>query len=184
MVKLYTKAGDKGKTSLYDFREISKADFTFEVLGDLDELSATLGIVCANLDRSSASYSEARGIQSILLHIGSHVATLKRRGNLRKINSADVEALEKSIDFYTEATPELKEFILPGAGTILDSHYHLARAVCRRAERHLVRLSEEVRYLDEEPHLFEYMNRLSDYLFAAARYWGGKGVEEVWKKDK
>lgn len=162
MPKIYTKTGDYGKTNLYDMRNRDKDDPVFEVLGDIDELSAFIGLLIvelptemsmvslpmsstkvATLEVSSARIpiypKEAlilRKIQKHLLNIGSNIATLKNRKNIIPTTEQDILDLEEKIDFYTSKCPELKEFILPGY-TKADSTAHICRAVCRRAERHL-----------------------------------------------
>ena len=171
-VKLYTKTGDTGSTNLYDMARLPKYDMVFEVLGDLDELSSCIGIVCSLLKDAKVSL-ELRKIQSVLLDIGSDFATRRNRHLIQEIDFSHVKQVEALIDFYSERSPLLTEFILPGVEP-LDAHVHLCRSVSRRTERHMWRLSEELNgELQTRNESFQYINRLSDYFFALARYLSG-----------
>lgn len=172
MAKLYTKTGDAGYTNLYDMRKLCKENIHFEVLGDLDELSAHIGVVCTNLENSHASYKMLRLIQSQLLDIGSDIATVKNRTKVVEITEEDVKKLETYIDEFSDQTPKLTEFILPGYRQT-DAQIHVCRAICRRAERHMWSLlktciCEEIPFMTGE-NTFKFMNRLSDFFFALAR---------------
>lgn len=166
-IKLYTKTGDKGTTSLYDMRRVGKDKLIFEVLGDLDELSAFIGVV---LSYKHEMYSNVlRKIQSKLLDIGSDIATIKNRNNIVKISEGDIKEIENYIDDLQERAPPLKEFILPGLNNI-DAHVHVCRAVTRRLERHLWKMKKAAK--NEHPtdeFTYIYINRLSDFFFALAR---------------
>jgi cob(I)alamin adenosyltransferase len=166
-VKIYTKTGDAGETSLFDQTRVSKADRRVDAYGEVDELNACLGAACAQgMDTDLAASLEA--IQRDLFALGSRLADpsshIAARVTKASITEAEVDRLERLIDtLETELVP-LRRFILPGgsrAGALL----HLARAVCRRAERRVVALGGDA----VEPILIVYLNRLSDLLFVMAR---------------
>lgn len=165
--KIYTKTGDKGETSLIGGTRVPKHHLKIEAYGTVDELNSHIGII-----RDSFEDSKTRQllleIQNILFVIGSHLAEDKKVSKMKlpEIEAHGVEKLEEAIDQMNELLPELKNFILPG-GNIIVSYCHIARCVCRRAERCITHLSEQEN-IDElvEP----YINRLSDYLFVLARY--------------
>eukprot|EP00735_Rhodelphis_limneticus_P004482 TRINITY_DN16072_c0_g1::TRINITY_DN16072_c0_g1_i1::g.13744::m.13744 TRINITY_DN16072_c0_g1::TRINITY_DN16072_c0_g1_i1::g.13744 ORF type:complete len:250 (+),score=31.13,sp/Q9D273/MMAB_MOUSE/51.32/1e-56,Cob_adeno_trans/PF01923.13/1.1e-52 TRINITY_DN16072_c0_g1_i1:36-752(+) len=178
-LKIYTRTGDKGTSSLFNGERRPKDDMVFEALGTIDETSAFLGQAiefCAastNMpaDRQSNIIEQFRQIQSRLLDAGAHVATpLTNASDSRKERtqfSADhATLLEQWIDEMDASLPELKTFILPG-GSITSSFLHAARVVCRRAERRCAPLLAQG---DIDPAVYRYLNRLSDYLFTAARY--------------
>ena len=168
MSKLYTKTGDKGFTTLYDMRRVSKTEIVFDVLGDLDELSANVGYLCSyGLNEQDTKF--LRYIQSFLLYIGSNFATTTRRNNIRTTTIEDVKKIENAIDFYDSKSPKLTEFILPGVNT-KDSIAHICRCISRRIERNMWKLKNayEIFYVEDET--FYYVNRLSDFFFAFARY--------------
>lgn len=170
MPKLYTKVGDSGMSSLYDMRNVSKADWVFKVLGDFDELSAHIGLLCCKLpDDFSPQITYLRRIQSMLLNFGSNFATMHNREKIVKTTEADVKNIENEIDFLDGSCPKLTEFILPGIGET-DSIAHVCRAVCRRAERNVWTLKDLGDETPVEKETFQYLNRLSDYFFALARF--------------
>jgi cob(I)alamin adenosyltransferase len=176
MSKLYTKTGDCGFTNLYDMRRLYKDDLHFEVLGDLDELSANVGLVCVYLDNHPNGIVILRKIQSQLLDIGSDIATTKNRDKIVKITEADVKKIEIYIDEFSEKTPKLTEFILPGYKH-LDAHLHICRTICRRAERHMWALFKKEPDIATDKNTFIYINRLSDFFFAMARlFTNGKEI--------
>jgi cob(I)alamin adenosyltransferase len=177
-VKIYTKTGDAGETSLFDQTRVSKADARVDAYGEVDELNACLGAVrAAGVDARTAASIEA--IQKQLFALGARLAdpSSKIAGRVTKaaVTSADVELLEATIDRLEAELPPLRRFILPGgspAGALL----HVARTVCRRAERRVVSLGAE----EVEPILVVYLNRLSDLLFVMARAVNHRaGVPEV-----
>jgi len=167
MSRLYTKTGDKGFTTLYDMRRVSKTEIVFEVLGDLDELSAYIGQLCSIVNDKESKF--LRYIQSFLLDIGSNFATTTRRDKIRVTTVDDIKSLENAIDFYDSKSPKLTEFILPGVNP-KDSIAHICRSVCRRAERNMWKLKNEYDVFYVENETFHYINRLSDFFFAYARY--------------
>lgn len=183
MTHLYTKTGDKGFTNLYDMRKVAKTDPIFEALGDLDELSSAIGLACVYLSEKksqneivSLSLLKLRRLQSRLLDIGSDIAIFTKREKIVEVNKDDISNLEREIDFYSEQKPPLREFILPGHG-LADAQLHLCRTICRRAERSLwgVRNRSETPVATQKE-TFIYINRLSDFFFALARF---VSVEEV-----
>ncbi|MBD0380208.1 cob(I)yrinic acid a,c-diamide adenosyltransferase [Paenibacillus sedimenti] len=164
-MKLYTKTGDQGKTSVIGGR-VDKDDLRVEAYGTVDELNCLIGqAVSLIMDDPHTSFKQSlQQIQHDLFDLGVDLATLAPKVN--KISLAKVEFLEKRIDEFSEQTPEITYFILPG-GSPLAAALHVSRAVCRRAERAVVSLSK-LHAL--HPEAIQYMNRLSDYLFAAARW--------------
>jgi len=177
-VKIYTKTGDRGETSLFDNTRVSKADPRVEAYGDVDELNACLGAVRA-AGVGADIQAALEGIQKELFALGARLADPSSRiaGRVTKaaVTEADVEWLEQVIDDLEGELPPLRRFILPGgcpAGALL----HLARTVCRRAERRVVGLGPDA----VEPIVVVYLNRLSDLLFVMARAVNRRaGVPEV-----
>ena len=170
-LKIYTKTGDLGKTSLIGGTKVSKSNIRIETYGTIDELNSYIGFVNdhCNDDHSKDTLKE---IQDRLFTIGSSLACDPDKETKMKIpdlKESDVEFLEKEIDKMNDQLPEMKHFILPG-GHIAVSITHIARCVCRRAERRCVNMQEENLFI--EPIIIKYLNRLSDYLFVLARYIG------------
>ena len=180
--KIYTKTGDSGNTSLFGGRRLSKNNQRIEAYGTVDELNAFLGLLRDGLTNAELR-EELRHIQNLLFTMGSHLATEPGKElQIPKIEAADIEYLELAIYKMEKVLPPLKNFILPGGHPTV-SFCHIARTVCRRAERHIVGLSKT----DEVPDLLmQYLNRLSDYLFVLGRKLGKDlGAEEViWKVDR
>lgn len=174
MSKLYTKTGDKGTTCLYDMRRVPKGNVLIDFLGDLDEFSAHIGLLCSllNEQRNIEDVCHLRFIQNKLLDIGSNIATTKERKRTTGVSDQDVGNVEGWIDACEEKNTPLKEFILPGIKPF-DAQAHICRAVCRRVERRLVdihfdnELNKDRQYVSSE--ILQYVNRLSDYFFALAR---------------
>ena len=170
-MKVYTKTGDLGDTALYGGQRVSKSDIKIESYGNVDELNSLIGVVIALLKEKkllTETVEQLHEIQEILFDIGAHLAaqTDKKKLALPDVNENHIEILEKQIDNWTEILPELKFFILPGGNTIA-AHTHVARTVCRRAERSVVLLNHQE---EVNPILVKYLNRLSDYLFVLSRY--------------
>lgn len=166
-MNIYTKTGDKGETSLYGGARRTKDDLRFEAYGTVDELNAVLGM--ATLQEGAADYlKRLLEIQQELFVIGSELACPpeKNIAELKLVDELEVKSLEDDMDKLGAELQPLQNFILPG-GSGLSTHLHLARTVCRRAERAAVRLNkvEPVR-----PVLLQFLNRLSDYLFVVARH--------------
>jgi cob(I)alamin adenosyltransferase len=166
-VKIYTKTGDTGETSLFDKSRVSKADPRVDAYGDVDELNACLGAArAARLDADLTAVLEQ--IQTELFAVGARLADPSARIAARvekvSITNAEVEQLESMIDRLETQLPPLRRFILPG-GSSAGAWLHLARTVCRRAERRVVGLGADA----VDPVIVTYLNRLSDLLFVMAR---------------
>jgi len=172
-MKIYTGTGDRGRTSLFSGQRVSKADRRVEAYGEVDELNSVLGALAASLGTDHRSLAaQLRQIQSDLFRVGAWLATsADRASSLPSLGEDQARSLEEAIDRMQEDLPPLKGFILPG-GHPTAAWAHVARTVCRRAERRLVALVET---MDEAPDqeslglLLRYLNRLSDYLFVLAR---------------
>lgn len=176
-MKIYTKKGDKGRTSLLGGTRVSKSDDRLNAYGTIDELNSVLGLV-SDLEINDQRVSFLRQIQTRLFTVGSSLAAETTRAKDFKpdLISEDISALELAIDQMNEDLPPMKNFILPG-GHQLVSTSHIARTVCRRAERLVIKLSEKE---DIEEIIIQYLNRLSDYLFVLARKQGFElGVSEI-----
>ena len=168
-MKIYTKTGDKGETSLIGGTRVPKHHLRIESYGTIDELNSWIGLI-RDQQINNDAVKELLEIQDRLFTIGSLLAAdpEKSRMKLPNIKNEDVTFLEHKIDEMNEVIPELKSFILPGGHTTV-SYCHVARCVCRRAERLIVNLNENSA-LDNK--IIIYINRLSDYLFTLARYLG------------
>jgi cob(I)alamin adenosyltransferase len=180
--KIYTKTGDKGTTSLIGGTKIPKSDLRIEAYGTVDELNSYIGL-CKDLLSDEQSRKILLEIQDRLFTIGSSLAcdpAKEPKMHIPDLKETDVNHLEKEIDRMNESVLPMKFFILPGGHTTL-SHLHIARCVCRRAERCCVRL--ELETPGEDPIIIKYINRLSDYLFVLSRYTGHLlNVQEIaWK---
>lgn len=177
MTRIYTKSGDSGETSLIGGRRSPKDDKVFFVLGSLDELSAALGLASAEISRVSGGEQMAEPLEQVqadLIKICAELAAAPGSSS-DLMGETRVLELERQIDGWWNEMPPLTKFILPG-GTPAGAVLHLARAICRRAERDMIALGRESAV---RPELNMYMNRLSDWLFAAARYGNYKcGCEE------
>ena len=191
MSKIYTKTGDKGKTSLFDGTRVSKDNIRLETYGTFDELNAILGMALALLDEVRSKNYELRNIrnelirvQSELLDIGSCLANPSATPPKEFISliGKRIEQFEKHIDVLTEKLPPLRNFILPGGGKTA-SMLHVARTVTRRSERRLVELAHK-EPLDSN--FVRYFNRLSDLLFTMARFVNTKekGKDIIWSPFK
>lgn len=181
-MKIYTKTGDKGTTSLIGGTKVSKAHLRIESYGTVDELNSCIGL-CKDLLTDEAGKKILLEVQDRLFTIGSSLAcdpVKEPKMKIPDLKETDVELLEKEIDRMNETIPPMKNFILPGGHPTL-SHLHIARCVCRRAERCCVRLEAEDQ--EVENIIIKYLNRLSDYLFVLSRYTGHQmNVEEIpWK---
>ena len=177
--KIYTKTGDKGKTSLIGGTKVLKSDLRIEAYGTVDELNSFIGLCLDHLS-SFSIHNVLAEIQDRLFTIGSALACDPGKETKLKIpdlHEADVELLEKEIDKMSETLPVMKSFILPG-GHVAVSTLHIARCVCRRAERCCVKMQK--REMEIDPLIIKYLNRLSDYLFVLARFATLKlGAEEI-----
>ena len=170
-MKIYTKTGDKGTTSLIGGTKVSKAHLRIEAYGTVDELNSYTGL-CKDLIQDNNSKTVLQEIQDRLFTIGSALACDPQKETKIKIpdlKEEDINLLENEIDRMNEILPPMKSFILPGGHPSI-SHLHIARCICRRAERCCVRLESEQN--EVAPIIIKYLNRLSDYLFMLARYAG------------
>jgi cob(I)alamin adenosyltransferase len=178
-MKIYTKTGDKGYTSLIGGTRVPKHHLRIESYGTVDELNSYIGLI-RDQDISANDKDLLKQIQDRLFTIGSSLAAdpEKSRMVIPDLHPADIELLEKEMDRMNETLPELRHFILPGGSNAI-SYCHIARCVCRRAERLSVHLAEEST-VDEKVNI--YLNRLSDYLFTLARMIGhqNKVPENQW----
>lgn len=166
LVKVYTKGGDKGQTSLLSGKRLPKHHLRIETYGTVDELNAFTGLL---LDSSNKKvpYDTLHQIQVSLLNLGANLAMDEHNEQIKlpEVGDSDVLFLEQEIDAMDAQLPPLEYFILPG-GHVLLSYCHVCRTVCRRAERMLVKLSETDKVLEQH---IVYLNRLSDYFFVLAR---------------
>ncbi len=179
-MKIYTKTGDDGVTALYGGQRVSKSSARISSYGDVDELSSVLGIV-VSFCQNDAMKESLLTIQRQLFQMGAYLASPHSDPKIERINASHVEGLERQIDVMNETLPTLQFFILPG-GTQVSAFLHLARTVCRRAERSTVHLSS----LPQEKvdmWILIYLNRLSDFLFTMARLANhSSGVSDVFAK--
>ncbi len=179
-MKVYTRGGDTGETSLFGGQRVRKNALRVEAYGQVDELNAVLGLARAEIDEADLD-KRLRTIQSSLFDLGGELATpdIEKREDkgkgIPRISQDEVDELESWIDASEEELEPLRNFVLPG-GARGAALLHLGRTVCRRAERHLIGLAaQEV----VGPLLLRYLNRLSDLLFVMARVVNGRaGVEE------
>ena len=179
-MKIYTKTGDRGDTSLFGGQRVPKDALRIEAYGTIDELNSVLGIVRAD-NTDAAADRLLEGMQNDLFALGADLATPRsvERKAIRRIEERDAAALEKVIDSLELKLKPLRSFILPG-GSAVAARLHFARTVCRRAERVVVRLSRNEDIGEAIP---VYLNRLSDLLFVLARYVNAvSGIHETrWK---
>jgi cob(I)alamin adenosyltransferase len=189
-MKIYTGSGDRGKTSLFSGERVPKDNERIEAYGDLDELNSVIGALIATLPREFGDlHQELQKIQSDLFHIGAWLATspgAPAAAALQPLDPAGAVSLERFIDRLDAALPPLTGFILPG-GTPPAAWAHVARTVCRRAERRVVRLSSDMPQPESAMQLdraIVYLNRLSDYFFVLARHLNRlQGIEDtLWKR--
>lgn len=195
-MKIYTKKGDSGSTSLYDGTKVIKNDIIVESVGSLDELNSELGLILAYYDllksdknkigklteQNKKYYELLNNIQSELFDLGSIIA--KNPNNNRKDeilfdkNNDYIKKIEENIDEMTNILPPLRNFILPG-GSLLIASIHKARTVCRKAERNITSIKYSPHYFNEDTleisleninRCLAYINRMSDYLFTLARF--------------
>lgn len=181
-LKIYTKTGDKGKTSLIGGTKVAKSNIRIETYGTIDELNSFMGLVGDHCP-DDHSKNMVKEIQDRLFTIGAALACdpdKEQKLKIPDLKEDDVTLLEKEIDAMNEKLPEMKHFILPG-GHVAVSTIHVARCVCRRSERQCVGMEEQTLFV--EPLIIKYLNRLSDYLFVLARYTGHvlQVRETVWK---
>jgi cob(I)alamin adenosyltransferase len=181
-IKIYTKTGDKGDTSLIGGTKVPKSHLRIESYGTIDELNSFIGLLGDHLDLLACTatphvaaafadtHNQLHEIQDRLFTIGSSLACdpeKETKMSIPDLREQDTETLEKDIDSMDSQLPPMKAFLLPG-GHIAVSTAHIVRCVCRRAERSCVRMQEERLFV--EPLVIRYLNRLSDYFFVLSRY--------------
>ncbi|MBP6344155.1 MAG: cob(I)yrinic acid a,c-diamide adenosyltransferase [Candidatus Omnitrophica bacterium] len=180
-MKIYTKKGDQGETGLIGGRRVSKHDLRIGCYGTVDELNSWIGLIASKLPVSLRRRKALSRVQDRLFVVGSLLAKDPEGSQMKlpELQNEDVIFLEQEIDAMSSKLPELKSFILPG-GSSLASECHVARCVCRRAEREVVALSKKE---PVDALVIVYLNRLSDYLFVLARAVNqAKKVKDVcWK---
>jgi cob(I)alamin adenosyltransferase len=169
-MRIYTRSGDKGKTSLIYGDRVAKNDIRVEAYGTCDEANSAIGLALSHLRREDWTdkdnfLSVMQKIQTILFHVGAELATPKGKEVQWRLKKEHIDELEKYIDQLDQELAPLKNFILP-SGHEASAGLHLARTVVRRAERTAVALEDEL----DNPLVVSYLNRLSDFLFVAARY--------------
>src|SRR5215218_2655901 len=165
LTRIYTGGGDRGETSLGDGSRVSKLDCRIAAFGTVDELNSWLGVVLAG-DLPGEINSVLERVQNELFDVGADISVPFGVGDGRlRVSRTQIEALERDCDRFNASRPELKSFVLPG-GTEAAARLHVARAVCRRAERAALDASQEV---DINGDVLVYLNRLSDLLFILAR---------------
>lgn len=172
-MKIYTRTGDAGDTGLFGGQRVPKDDVRVDAYGDVDELNSVLGMACVHLEAAGEAeiVEELRRVQADLFTVGANLATPSPRDGGRetdyipRLPGGRIEELERWIDAADTELEPLKAFILPG-GTAAAAALHLARTVCRRAERKTVALARQAHL---EPEMVRYLNRLSDLLFTLAR---------------
>ncbi|HRD54857.1 MAG TPA: cob(I)yrinic acid a,c-diamide adenosyltransferase [Parachlamydiaceae bacterium] len=189
-MKIYTKTGDKGETSLFTGKRVAKNDHFIEALGTVDECNSTLGVAVSLMQDHKELQpikKQLETIQHTLFDVGAAIATPRSEASNSKIEKTrfdeeGIHILETWIDKMEEELPKLHAFILPG-GSPQGAALHLARSICRRAERMIVPLNKQK---DVADHVTIYLNRLSDYLFVASRYVNFKlnAKETTWEPHK
>ncbi len=169
-MKIYTRTGDEGTTGLFGGARVAKSHPRIEAYGTVDETNSAIGVALAALaplDGTGRARAVLRRVQADLFVVGADLATpLDARPFVPRVTPALVQALEHDIDHFDGGLPPMKHFVLPG-GHVAAAHLHLARTVCRRAERLAVAAGAEY---DFNAHALVYLNRLSDLLFVLARW--------------
>jgi len=179
--KIYTKTGDRGETSLLGGKRVPKYHIRVEAYGTIDELKSYLALLI-NYEKAHTVNDKIALIQEKLFRVEALVACEddEMRKNLPQIHKEDINFLEFEIDDMNKLLPELQHFIIPG-GNIYSAHAHVARCICRRAERIVIQLSKRETI---ETLIITYLNRLSDYLFVLARFFCidiENCKENIWK---
>ena len=165
-MKIYTKKGDSGKTSIIGQKSINKHNVRIEAYGSVDELNSYMGLIRSYKSKDLPDLeNQIVGVQNNLFIIGAALATKKNSGSKYFIDEESIEKLENYIDIFETKLKPLTAFILPG-GDVWSSHIQIARSVCRRAERRITQMNED---LFVDPKIIKYINRLSDYLFVLSR---------------
>jgi cob(I)alamin adenosyltransferase len=179
LTRIYTRGGDRGETSLGDGSRVPKLDCRIGAFGTVDELNAALGVVLAESDLPEPLRGPLERIQNDLFDVGADLSVPFGIGDRLRVEDAHVERLERLCDDFNADLPMLKSFVLPG-GVPAAARLHVARTTCRRAERDALTANDEHGI---NPLVLAYLNRLSDFLFIAAR-WANKDSpadEPLWK---
>ncbi len=176
LTRIYTRGGDQGETSLGDGSRVSKLDPRLRAYGAVDELNAVVGLAVAAAPPAPIEAALTR-VQNELFDLGADLSVPGEVEGRLRIEQSQIDALEADCDRWNAELPELKSFILPG-GTELAARLHVARTVCRRAEREAIAAAQEV---ELSPLALVYLNRLSDLLFILARAANAGADEPLWK---
>jgi cob(I)alamin adenosyltransferase len=179
LTRIYTRGGDKGETSLGDGSRVPKLDCRIGAFGAVDELNAALGVVLAEPGLPDPLREPLERIQNDLFDVGADLSVPYGIGDRLRVEQTHVDRLEHLCDEFNETLPMLKSFVLPG-GTAAAARLHVARTTCRRAERDALTAQEET---GVNPLVLAYLNRLSDFLFIAARWANAdaRREEPLWK---
>ncbi len=164
-MKIYTKKGDTGETSLFDSKRVYKDDIRVESYGTVDELGSYLGL-CKHYVEDEEIFKILEHIQNKLFVVTTNLATEHKENIRHTLSDEDITYQENVIDTYLAKVPKMTKFILPGS-SIASAQLHIARTICRKAERRIVTLAHVA---EVDPLVIQYTNRLSDTLFALARY--------------
>ncbi|HYK06327.1 MAG TPA: cob(I)yrinic acid a,c-diamide adenosyltransferase [Gaiellaceae bacterium] len=176
LTRIYTRGGDEGETSLGDGSRVSKLDCRIGAFGTVDELNSAIGLVLAG-QLPDAMRKPLIRIQNELFDVGADLSVPWGVGDRLRVEQPMVDALEQLCDDFNAELPELRSFVLPG-GTEASARLHVARTICRRAERDVLLGAQEV---ELNPLVLRYLNRLSDLLFILARAANSGGEEPLWK---
>lgn len=177
-MKIYTRTGDAGQTSIVGGQRLPKTAPRIEAYGTVDELNSHLGLLAADASTPAPQRQLLLNVQNSLFNVGGFLAGMPSDG----LSDNDILEIEQSIDAMDRELPPLREFILPG-GSILAARAHIARTVCRRAERRILACADEIKL---PPTLPAFINRLSDWLFTFARFANLRAeiAENTWKISK
>jgi len=175
--KIYTRTGDTGTTGLASGERVAKTDPRIEAFGAIDETNSAVGLVLAEIDPDDSVRASLTRIQHELFEVGAEISL----PGSRRLDETHVTRLETELDTLNATLPPLKEFVLPG-GNRAAAACHLARTFCRRAERRAWTLAEAI---EINPEILRYLNRLSDFLFVAARALARRagGTETLWQQQ-
>jgi cob(I)alamin adenosyltransferase len=176
LTRIYTRGGDRGETSLGDGSRVPKLDCRIAAFGTVDELNSLIGVALAG-DVPAEVRTVLERVQNELFDVGADISVPFGVGDRLRVAQTQIDSLEADCDHFNADLPELKSFVLPG-GTELAARLHVARAVCRRAERDVLDAAEQV---ELNPLVAVYVNRLSDLLFILARAANDGGDEPLWK---
>jgi cob(I)alamin adenosyltransferase len=179
LTRIYTRGGDRGETSLGDGSRVPKLDCRIAAFGTVDELNSLLGLALA-ADVTDEVRGVLERVQNELFDVGADISVPFGVADRLRVTQSQIDTLEADCDRFNADLPELKSFVLPG-GSEAAARLHVARAVCRRAERDVLEAAEEV---ELNPLVPVYLNRLSDLLFILARAANAGGDEPLWKPGR